>query len=202
MKYLNQLNILLAGLSILVVGYAMSRTIWGPETQPQLNIPSQSSEPRSSARPTGSLSPATERRNVGARRISAPGTSPRDPIQAPVQAAAPGSPGEESNPADPQGAVAPAPSAKVPATVPPGSETTRVISTSSAPTNTGGQAENSPAEQPRPRAVRKNRPVRQPRPASRLPAGRSGFLGGQKRDRQDGPLSPPVRSSFPAQRLP
>ena len=202
MKYLNQLNILLAGLSVLVVAYAMSRTLWGPETEPQLNIPRQSSESESSPRGTGSLSPATERRNVGGRRIVAPATSPRDPIQAPVQAAAPGSPGKESNPTDSQGAVAPAPSGNAPATVPPGAKPTSVISISAAPTNTGREAEHSPAEQPRSRAVGKNRPARQPRPFPRLPAGRSGFPGGAKRDRQDGPPSPPVRSSAPAGRLP
>ena len=184
MKYFNSLNILLAGLSVLLVGYAMIQTIWKPEAKPQLNIPSQSSEPRSSSRPTGSLSPATERRNLGARRISAPGTRPRDPIQAPGQA------------------VAPAPSASIPVGVPPRSETTSVISTSGAPTNTGREAKDSPLAQPRPQAVGKSRPARQTRPLSRPYSGRPGFAGEAKRGSQDGPASPPVRSSFPAQRLP
>ncbi len=202
MKYLNPLKILLAGLSVLVVGYALTRTIWAPETEAVLNIPSLSSEPRSSARPPGSLSPAPERRSVGSRRISALGTSPRDPIKAPGQATSPGSPAEESDPADSQGAVAPAPAANAPAPVPPGSGATRVISTSTTPINTGREAENSPAAQPRSTALGRNRPARQPRATSRLPRGRAGLLGGEKRDRQDGPSSPPVRSSFPSQRLP
>ena len=202
MKYLNQLNILLAGLSILVVGYALTRTIWGPETEPRLNIPSQSSQARSSARPTGTLPSTPERRSVGARRTSAPVTSPRDPIEAPGQATAPVAPGEESDPADSQGDVAPAPAADPPNPVPPGSEDTRVISTSTTPTDTAREAESSPPARPRPDALGRNRPTRQTRGATRLPKGRGGFAGGEKRNAQDGPPSPPVRSSFPSQRLP
>ena len=196
MKYLNQLNILLAGTSLIVVGFAMSKTIWAPEREPQINITSVSNEPRGPARQPGSLSPAPERRNMGGRRVPAPGVSPRDPIQAP----APGSVAEESNPADPEGGMAPAASAAEKA--PPNSQPTRVISTSGAPTDTGRAAENSPPERPSPRVVRKNRLASPPRPVSRPPAGRPGFSGGTKRDRQDGPASPPVRSSFPSQRLP
>ena len=202
MKYLNQLNILLAGASLIVVGFAMSKTIWAPEREPQINITSVSSEPRGSARQPGSLSPTPERRNMGGRRVSAPAVSPRDPIQAAAQGAAPGFVAEESNPADPEGGMAPAASASPAEKAPPNSQPTRVISTSGAPTDTGRAAENSPPERPSPRVVRKNRLASPPRPVSRPPAGRPGFSGGTKRDRQDGPASPPVRSSFPSQRLP
>ena len=201
MKYLDPLNILLAGLSVLVVGYAMTRTIWAPETETQLNIPSLSSEPRSPVRPTGSLAPAPERRSVGSRRIPAPGTSQRDPNEAPWTGRDANAPDEESDPADSQEAVASAPEDNASAPVPPSSQATKVISTSTTPTTTGGKAERSPAAQPRPKALGNRRPARQ-RGTSRLPRGRAGFPGGEKRDRQDGPPSPPVRSSFPSQRLP
>ena len=192
MKYLNPLNILLAGLSVLVVGYALTRTIWAPEGEADLNIQSLSSEPRSSARPTGSLPPAPERRSVGSRRGRA---DSQGPLQVPDQAAEPALPAEESDPADLHDAPPP---------VPPGSGATTVISTSTTPTSTGREAENSPEAQPASRALGGNRPARQPRALSRLPRGRgrAGLPEAEKRDRQDGPSSPPVRSSFPAERLP
>ena len=201
MKYLNQVNIVLVIVSAVVVGYALTTTIWGPEPELPLNIPISASEPRSS-RPTRSLSPGSpEPRSPGSRRpqqeTAAPGKSPLDPVKASSQAPPLGTPSDESEPNDSQGAMASAPSADAPAPKPSNSEATRAI------TIVGGEPESVRAEQPRPQAVRKSRAARQRRTPSRLPVGRSRLTGGGKRDRQDdGPPSPPVRSSFPAQRLP
>ena len=203
MKYLNQLNALLAIVSALVVAYTLTETVWGPEPTASLNILTPSGELRDASMPAGSIPP--DRRLSGPQRKVAPGAArheaskPEVPVPVePVAGVQEESAGDTQEPVPPAAAADPAPAFTTTG------NTMNVVTTSGPSTDAGTKAENKVAERLRPRAVEK-RPSALSMPARstpRLPSGRAGFPGGAKRDRQDGPGSPPVRSSFPSQRLP
>ena len=190
MKYINQINFVLAALGIIIVGYALSQTLLAPAAQSKLDLdelrqmqPRVIESPEISDAPAALMSSTTTARS--AVREAAPSARPERPAAQPTIA----------------GRNAPAPA---PAPTPPSRRNTQAPRTPSTPVWLGDPSARSDSggsgvARPRSSAV-----AGQPG----LPSGNQGRATGSlvrppagvegvKRDGSADPPAPPMRSSMP-----